>query len=158
MMQVAPGLVEEDVTDSNQVVLSFPQKAPEGATLRHESMMDLLERVKKVSQEWVANGHVKGDNMHNVSCTISVKDAEWPALTQWMWDNRDYYNGISVLPYYGSSAYPQLPFEDITQEQYEAMLPLLANIDIGQVTENNGDKIDLAGEAACAGGACELTY
>lgn len=158
MMKVVPELVEVDVTDPNQVVLSFPQKAPEGATLRHESMLDLLERVKKVSLDWVANGHVKGDNMHNVSCTISVKDSEWPALTQWMWDNRNYYNGISVLPYHGSSAYPQLPFEDITQEQYEAMLPLLANIDIGRVTENNGDNIDLAGEAACAGGACELTY
>jgi ribonucleoside-diphosphate reductase alpha chain len=158
MMKAVPELVEVDVTDPNQVVLSFPQKAPEGATLRHESMMDLLERVKKVSQEWVACGHVRGDNMHNVSCTISVKDSEWPALTQWMWDNRDYYNGISVLPYYGSSAYPQLPFEDITQEQYEAMLPLLANIDIGQVTENNGEGVDLVGEAACAGGACELTY
>lgn len=158
MMKVVPDLVEVDVTDPNQVVLSFPQKAPEGATLRHESMLDLLERVKKVSLNWVANGHIKGDNQHNVSCTISVKDSEWPALTQWMWDNRDYYNGISVLPYYGSSAYPQLPFEDITKEQYEAMLPLLANIDIGQVTENNGEGVDLAGEVACAGGACELMY
>lgn len=158
MMKAVPDLVEVDVTDPNQVVLSFPQKAPEGATLRHESMLDLLERVKKVSLDWVANGHVKGDNLHNVSCTISVKDGEWPAITQWMWDNQDHYNGISVLPYYGSSAYPQLPFEDITKEQYEAMLPLLANIDIGSVTENNGDSVDLAGEAACAGGACELTF
>lgn len=158
MMKAVPALVEVDVTDPNQVVLSFPQKAPEGATLRHESMLDLLERVKKVSLNWVANGHVKGDNRHNVSCTISVKDGEWPAITEWMWDNQDHYNGISVLPYYGSSAYPQLPFEDITKEQYEAMLPLLANIDIGKVTENNGDSVDLAGEAACAGGACELTF
>lgn len=158
MVKVVPELVEEDVTDPNQVVLSFPQKAPEGAILRHESMMDLLERVKDVSQTWVANGHVTGDNVHNVSCTISVKNDEWPALTQWMWDNRDCYNGISVLPYYGSSSYPQLPFEDITKEQYEALLPHLAKIDIDQVKELNGDAIDLAAEAACAGGACELTF
>lgn len=158
MQKTVPALVEVDVTDPNQVVLSFPQKAPEGAILRHESMMDLLERVKHISKTWVANGHVTGDNIHNVSCTISVKSDEWGVLTQWMWDNRDCYNGISVLPYFGSSAYPQLPFEDITKEQYEALLPYLANIDIGLVTENNGDAIDLAAEAACAGGACELNF
>ena len=73
-----------------------------------------------------------------------------------MWENRDHYAGISVLPYFGSEAYPQMPFEDITREQYEAMLPHLNGIDIGQVFESNGDGVDLAAEAACAGGVCEL--
>ena len=158
MAKVAPKLVEEDVTDPNQVVLSFPQKAPEGAILRGESMMSLLERVKDVSLNWVAAGHIKGDNCHNVSCTISVKDNEWAELTEWMWQNRDCYNGISVLPFFGSTAYPQMPFEDITKEQYEAMLPLLAGIDIDQIKEDNGDAVDLAAEAACAGGVCEMTF
>ena len=119
-------------------------------------MLTLLERVKKVSQQWVAPGHRTGHNRHNVSCTISVKDSEWPALTQWMWDNREHYAGISVLPYFGAEAYPQLPFEDISRERYEAMLPLLQTIDIGAVFEGNGDGVDLVSEAACAGGVCEL--
>lgn len=158
MAKAAPGLVEQDVTKDNQVVLSFPQKAPDGATVRTEPMMNLLERVKNVSQKWVANGHTSGTNQHNVSCTISVKDNEWSDLTNWMWSNRDFYNGISVLPYYGAEAYPQLPFEDITKEQYEAMLPLLKGIDIGKVFENDGSSIDLASELACAGGGCEITF
>lgn len=156
MAAVAPALVEDDVTDPKQVVLSFPQKAPVGAALRGEAMLTLLERVKKVSQQWVAPGHRAGHNRHNVSCTISVKDSEWPALTQWMWDNREHYAGISVLPYFGAEAYPQLPFEDISRERYEAMLPLLQTIDIGAVFEGNGDGVDLVSEAACAGGVCEL--
>jgi ribonucleoside-diphosphate reductase alpha chain len=156
MMKVVPELVEEDRADPNQVVLSFPQKAPEGAKTRHETMQEFLERVKTISQEWVLAGHTKGDNRHNVSCTVSVKPDEWGQLTQWMWENRHSYNGISVLPYWGSAVYPQAPFEDITQEQYEAMLPLLQKIDISQVREENGDEIDLAGEAACAGGVCEI--
>lgn len=152
----APALVEDDVTDPKQVVLSFPQKAPEGAALRSEDMFTLLERVKQVSTGWVATGHRKGRNKHNVSCTISVQDHEWEPLTQWMWVNREHYAGISVLPYFGASAYPQLPFEDITREQYEALLPHLQGINIDQVFEANGDGVDLQSEAACAGGVCEL--
>lgn len=156
MMKAAPNLVEQDVNVPHQVVLSFPQKAPEGATVRTEPMINLLERVKNVSSKWVKTGHVNGINQHNVSCTISVKDDEWKQLGDWMWDNRDYYNGISVLPYFGASAYPQLPFEDITQEQYEKMLPWLKDVDIGKVFEENGNSVDLAAELACAGGSCEI--
>lgn len=158
MGRVAPSLVEEDVTDNKQVVLSFPQKAPQGAAMRDEDMFTLLERVKEVSRFWVAKGHTNGDNQHNVSCTISVKDGEWGGLTQWMWNNREHYNGISVLPYFGSSAYPQLPFEDCSEEQYLSMLPALEAIDINMVFEANGAGVDLQAEAACAGGACEITF
>lgn len=156
MQKVAPELVEQDVTNATQVVLSFPQKAPAGAHVRTESIFTLLERVKKVSLEWVAAGHTKGVNQHNVSCTISVKDNEWKDLTKWMWDNREVYNGISVLPFYGSVAYPQMPFEDITEEQYNEMLPLLEAININEVFEEDGRAIDLSAELACAGGACEI--
>jgi ribonucleoside-diphosphate reductase alpha chain len=158
MAKAAPGLVEQDVTKENQVVLSFPQCAPEGATVRSETMGNLLERVKNVSTKGVAAGHVDGINQHNVSCTISVKDNEWEELGNWMWANRDHYNGISVLPYFGAEAYPQLPFEDITKEQYEAMLPMLEGIDISQVFEENGVSIDLKAELACAGGGCEIQF
>jgi len=138
-------------------VLSFPQKAPEGACVRTESMYDLLERVKAVSLDWVATGHETGSNRHNVSCTISVKEDEWAGLTQWMWENQDHYNGISVLPYYGAEAYPQLPFEDCTEEVYNSLLPHLNAIDIDQVFEENGKAINLTAELACAGGFCEIT-
>lgn len=155
MAQVVPQLVEQDLYDPNQVVLSFPQKAPEGAVTRHETMEEFLERVKDISQNWVHSGHIKGDNRHNVSCTVSVKHHEWADLADWMWAHRDSYNGISVLPFFGSSDYPQAPFEDITKEQYEAMLPMLEGINISHIIEMDGSEIDLAGEAACAGGVCE---
>ena len=158
MMKAAPGLVEQDVTKPNQVVLSFPQKAPKGAVTRDEPMMSLLERVKNVSIKWVANGHTSGTNQHNVSCTISVKPDEWEELAIWMWENREHYNGISVLPFFGAEAYPQLPFEDITEEQYNSMLPMLADIDISKVFEEDGSSVDLAAELACAGGTCEISF
>lgn len=155
MMRVAPELVEQDVFVPHQVVLSFPQKAPSKARVRTESMFELLERVRHVSENWVASGHVTGDNTHNVSCTISVKDHEWAPLVDWMWKNRECYNGISVLPFNGGT-YVQAPFEDITKKRYEEMLPLLKNIDISQVFEYEAPTIDLKSELACAGGSCEL--
>jgi ribonucleoside-diphosphate reductase alpha chain len=156
MMRVAPELVEQDVMVPHQVVLSFPQKAPDGACVRTETMLDLLERVKQVSGEWVANGHLIGSNKHNVSCTISVKDGEWEELTIWMWKNQRFYNGISVLPYFGAEAYPQLPFEDCSKEEYERLLPFLNAINIDEVFESDGKAIDLKAELACAGGFCEI--
>lgn len=156
MMKVAPALVEQDVMVPHQVVLSFPQKAPDGACVRTESIFNLLDRVKKVSQEWVDAGHGKGDNRHNVSCTISVKDNEWEELTNWMWINREHYNGISVLPYFGAEAYPQLPFEDCTKEVYESLLVHLEAINIDEVFEQDGKAINLAGELSCVSGFCEI--
>ena len=156
MMEVVPELVEEDVTDPNQVVLSFPQKAPDNAVTRHETMDEFLERIKDISETWVHSGHIKGDNRHNVSCTVSVKPDEWEALSTWMWKHKNSYNGISVMPFFGSTDYPQAPFEDITKEQYEALLPLLNKINIEHIIELDGSEIDLAGEAACAGNACEV--
>ncbi len=155
MMIAAPELVEQDQFVPHQVVLSFPQKAPEGSTVRTEPMMSLLERVKNVSKNWVAKGHVTGNNQHNVSCTISVKPEEWVEISDWMWLNREYYNGISVLPYNGGT-YVQAPFEDITKEEYERLLPMLEKIDIAKVFEDSSVVIDLKAELACVGGQCEI--
>ncbi len=155
MLEVAPRLVEQDQMNPSQVVLSFPQQAPEGAILRTESMASLLERVRRINADWVRSGHVHGDNTHNVSCTISVKPDEWGELAQWMWQNRNGYNGISVLPYDGGT-YVQAPFQDCTKEEYEALLPHLVNIVIDDVREAQ-DETDLSGEVACGGGGCEVS-
>ena len=114
----------------------------------------MLERLKKYSIEWVRRGHVSGVNSHNVSATVNVRDDEWETVKEWMWDNREYYNGISVLPF-DNGVYTQAPFEAIEKEQYEDMFAKLKSIDLTQVKEYN-DNTNLQGEVACAGGACEI--
>ena len=150
-----PELVEDEYfRPHDTAVISIPQKAPEGAILRTESPFALLDRIKRVHLEWVKPGHRSGNNTHNVSATVSLKAEEWEMAGEWMWENRDHYNGLSVLPYDGGT-YTQAPFEDITQEKYEEMLESLTNIDLTQVIELD-DNTDLSGELACAGGACEI--
>ena len=150
-----PELVEDDYFRGHDTaVISIPQKAPEGSILRTESAFELLERVKKVATQWVKSGHRTGSNSHNVSATISLKDEDWELAGEWMWDNREHYNGLSVLPYDGGT-YVQAPFEDINEEQYEKMFQFLQEIDLSQIVEDK-DETDLSGELACAGGACEI--
>jgi ribonucleoside-triphosphate reductase len=148
-----PSLVEDCFHKPHiEAVMSFPQKAPEGSILRTESFMDLLERVKKFNVDWVQAGHIDGMNYHNVSCTISLKPKDWGKCGRWMWKNREFYTGISVLPYDGGS-YIQAPFEDCTKEKYEEMLSVIHDIDLTKVVEHD-DNTDLKDQVACQGGAC----
>jgi len=150
-----PELVEDEAfRPDSMAVISVPQRAPEFSIVRTETMQDLLDRVSRFNNEWVRTGHRKGKNSHNVSCTISVKDDEWHDLSQWMWDHRDEYNGISVLPYNGGT-YAQAPFEDITEDKFFEMSKHLHSVDLTQVHEET-DNTDLAGEVACGAGGCEI--
>ena len=150
-----PELVEDDFFKPTiQAVISVPQCAPQGSILRTENVMDMLERVKKFNMQWVKKGHRKGANTNNVSATVSIQEGEWEQVGQWMWDNKDTFNGLSVLPYFGGT-YTQAPFEDITEGQFNEMAQHLHNIDLSKIVEFS-DNTALMDQAACAGGACEI--
>ena len=146
-----PKLVEDDFFKPHlQAVVSIPQKAPEGAILRNESALDLLERTKKFNMEWVKEGHRKGDNTNNVS----IKPNEWEKVGNWMWENKNTFNGLAVLPY-DNGSYTQAPFEDINEDLYNKMVKYLTRINLTAIKEET-DETDLKGQVACAGGACEI--
>jgi ribonucleoside-triphosphate reductase (thioredoxin) len=150
-----PEILEDDFfRPHDTAIITVPQKAPEGSILRTESPFHLLERVKKITQEWIKPGHRSGYNTHNVSATINLKPEEWVEAGEWLWTNRDFYNGLSVLPY-DLGSYKQPPFSDCTKEEYEEMSSKLHTIDLTQVIELQ-DETNLAGELACAGNNCEI--
>ena len=150
-----PELVEDDVLRPHDTIcVRIPVKAPENSIFRTESPIDTLERVKKFATEWIKAGHNTGDNTHNVSATISLKPEEWKEAGEWMWSNKEYYNGLSVLPYFGHT-YKQAPFEDITEEEYNTRLAALHTLDLTKVVELD-DTVEFGQVAACAGGACTV--
>jgi ribonucleoside-diphosphate reductase alpha chain len=150
-----PELVEDDFFKPTiQAVISVPQRAPQGSILRNENVIDMLERTKRFNVQWVKKGHRKGANTNNVSATVSINEGEWEQVGNWMWENRNTFNGLSVLPYFGGS-YTQAPFEDITEEQFNEMATHLHNIDLSKIVEFSDDTA-LMDQAACAGGACEI--
>ena len=151
-----PELIEDDFfKPDQQAVIAIPQQAPTEGILRHETSLELLERVKDIYNRWIVPAHNGGNNTHNVSCTVSVKEDEWDKVGKWMWENRDYYNGLSVLPYFGGS-YKQAPFEDIDATTFKGLFDNLKEVDLSGVVEIV-DNTNLTGELACAGGACEIT-
>ena len=157
LLENHPELVEDEYfSPHDTAVISVPQKAPENSIMRTESALHLLKRVKKVTEDWVFTGYRKGPNNHNVSATISTKDAEWYDVGEWMWENRDSYTGLSVLPYNGGT-YKQAPFEDCSKETYEALFETLKEVDLSKIVEET-DETNLTAEAACAGGSCTIKF
>jgi ribonucleoside-triphosphate reductase len=150
-----PELLEDDFFKPTiQAIISVPQKAPVGSITRNEPVMDLLERIKKFNLDWVHKGHRSGDNKNNVSATVSIKPEEWESVGEWMWNNRNSFNGLSVLPF-DNGSYTQAPFETCSEEVYESMKNSLHSIDLTKVIEMV-DNTNLMGEQACVGGACEV--
>jgi ribonucleoside-triphosphate reductase len=154
LARVIPSLVVENKSEPGGLILELPQRSPAGSITREEPALATLERLKFLRQHWVEPGHISGENTHNVSCTISVRDDEWGVVGQWMWDNRAFYNGIAVLPFDGGT-YIQAPFEACDKETFEQMHSLLKDIDLSQVIEED-DQTNLAGEIACASGKCDI--
>jgi len=151
-----PMLVDDEYfRPHDTAVIQVPQKAPNGSIIRTESALTLLNRIKKLATEWVKSGHRKGSNSHNVSATVSLREEDWDLVGEWMWVNRKFYNGLSVLPYDGGT-YTQAPFEDITEDRYNEMMKSLTEIDLSLIVEGE-DNTNLSGELACAGGSCEIT-
>ena len=152
-----PQLVEDEYfRPHDTAVVGVPQKAPDHAILRTESPIQLLERVKWFNTNWIRQGHRTGMNTHNISATVSIREHEWDAVGNWLWENKESYNGISVLPYDGGS-YIQSPFETITKEEYERLMETLHEVDLKAVIELD-DNTEHSQEVACSGAACEITF
>lgn len=150
-----PELLEDDLLSTKQAVVSIPQMAPKEAITRwSENAVDFLNRIKNFHEKWIKPGHVTGVNTHNVSATVSVKHGEWESVGEWMWDNKDSFNGLSFLPE-DLGSYKQTPFESISEEEYYSMVDSLRSIDVTQIIESS-DNTNLSENLACSGGSCEI--
>lgn len=147
-----PTFIEKDLFNSENYVVSIPVKM-EGSIMRdEETALQLMNRARYIAQHWVLPGHHSGKNTHNVSMTVSYKEKEKEWIMDWMWENRELYTGISLLPFDGH-VYQQAPFEAITEEQYNELFARFPDIDLSKVRYVDVMD-DRQGEAACAGGQC----
>ncbi len=113
--------VEKSVWSANGTdeVLAFCIEVPKGAKTKNDiSAIQLLEYVKLTQENWVMHGTrhercVAPWLTHNVSNTITVRPDEWEAVTEFIFDNRQFFAGVSLLPMSGDMDYPQAPFTAI---------------------------------------------
>lgn len=145
--------IERSDWEPNNVIVKLPVSM-QGLTRHDETAVELGNRALAVRNSWIKNSHRDGQNYHNVSLTINYKETEREELKQWMWDNREYYGGISLLPF-SDATYANAPFEDCTKEEFEALENKLPQLDLSVVAYEQKDD-GRAESAACEGGLCEL--
>ena len=150
--------MKADTTD----VITFPIEAPEGAILKKDiNAIDFLEMVKLVQENWVVPGtaHEKYNPglRHNVSNTVTVKPNEWESVADFIWDNRAYFTGVSILPASGDKDYQQAPNEEVTTPADITKWNTLTYepVDYSLMSEA-ADYTALKETVACAGGSCDL--
>lgn len=150
VMYMAGVHCEDDIMDpDNTWVFSWPTKAPEGALTR-----DDMPAIKKLKL-WLAYAEMWCE--HNPSTTINVREDEWMEAGAFVYEHFDRLAGIAFLPHVGH-IYQQAPYEEITEEQYEAMMRTMPDtIDWGMLAELEfTDHTEGAKELACAAGQCAL--
>jgi len=115
--QVNPHAVERSVHCANGTdeVITFCVEVPDGARTKNQiDAITLLKHVKLTQQNWVTHGKREEQCTqpwltHNVSNTINVKPEEWEAVTDFIYDNRQHFAGIALLPQSGDMDFPQMP-------------------------------------------------
>jgi len=147
-------------------VIEFPVEAPANATVRADlGAIQFLDMVKSTQQNWVLPGtsdpkHSPGLN-HNVSNTVTVRPEEWDKVADYLWENREYFTGVSLLAASGDKDYAFAPNEEVTtpadEARWNAILESYKPVDYTAIVEE-GDETNLAGEVACAGGYCEVKF
>ncbi len=134
--------------DANTWVIHFPIKSPDGAITRKD------RGVIEQCNYWLHNKLNWTD--HNPSVTCTYRADEIMDLTKWIWEHRDQIGGMAFLPSFDAN-YAQLPYIEITKEDYERRAAEFPVIDFSKLWRY--ESIDLttaAQELACLAGACEV--
>lgn len=149
--KVNPQACEKSSWSANNTdeVIKFPIEVPDGAKLKNQlPAIEMLSIVKDTQKNWVYSG--KNRSLctqeylsHNVSNTVTVKPDEWEDVTKFIYDNRKYFAGISLIPQSGDKDYPQAPFttvytsREIVKEYGDAALWCSGLIELGLNAFNN---------------------
>lgn len=145
-------------------VVEFPVEAPEGAVLKeHLGALEFLEMVRSTQRNWVLAGTARPESTpglnHNVSNTVHVKPDEWEAVADHLWENREFFTGVTLIADTSDKAYAFAPHEAVSTEADEQRWnQLIANyrpVEYETILESE-DGTAFTAEAACAGGACSV--
>lgn len=129
-------------------VIHFPVKAPDGAITRNgRSAIEQCEYWLQNKLYWTE---------HNPSVTITYKPDEVLDLLRWIWEHREQLGGMAFLPTFDAQ-YAQLPYIEITKEEYEKLAPEFPEVDYSKIFRYELEDLTTAAqELACASGSCEV--
>ncbi|MFO8042521.1 MAG: ATP cone domain-containing protein [Alkalispirochaeta sp.] len=128
-------------------VVHFPVKSPDAAVVRSDR--GALEQCNY----WLQNRVHYTE--HNPSVTITYQQHEVLDMIRWIYDHQDKIGGMAFLPH-SDANYDQLPYEEITQQEYEERIAAFPHVDFSKIYRyEETDLTNAAQELACLAGACE---
>jgi len=140
---------EPDITNPSSVtVFSFPIKSPSKSVMRNS--LSAIEQL----QLWLI--YAKSWCEHKPSCTISVKENEWPEVGAFVFDNFHSISGISFLPY-SDHVYKQAPYQECTEKEYKELIKTIPILNWSKLSEYESiDHTTSSQELSCTGNTCEI--
>jgi ribonucleoside-diphosphate reductase alpha chain len=134
--------------EANTWVVHFPVRAPEGAFTRND------RTAVQQCDYWLQNKVHWTE--HNPSVTITYRPDEVLDLMRWVWEHRDMLGGMAFLPAFDAQ-YAQLPYIEITKDEYERRVADFPEIDFSKIYRyEQDDRTNAAQELACLAGQCDL--
>lgn len=131
------------------VVFSFPQKAPDGATVTSDmTAIEQLEMWLMYQRHWAE---------HKPSVTINVRKDEWMEVGMFVYKNFDEMSGVSFLPY-DDHVYQQAPYQECDREAYEDLLSSMPkSLPWHELSDyEKEDNTSGSQTLACSGDSCEI--
>lgn len=120
-----PDAVKESVwssTKSDEVITFLCVSSKNSILKKDVSAIEFLEKVKFVQKHWVQTGRnpercIQPWLCHNVSNTVTVNPGEWDDVASFIYANRDYFTGISLISNSGDKDYDQAPKQEVLTEE-----------------------------------------
>ena len=138
--------VEKDLVSANTKVVYFPVKSDHERSEKDVSLFEKIGLAATTQKNWSDNG---------VSVTLSF-DAETEkkhiAPSLHMYEGQ--LKAVSFLPM-SNSTYPQQPYTQITEAEYNKYVGKIKNIDFTPIYEGV-ESFDAEGDRYCANDVCEL--
>ena len=133
---------ELDVNDSeNTTVVEIPVAIEGVRTINEVSMWEQLSLAAFLQKYWADN---------QVSCTVTFKKQERDQIAHALNYFQYQLKGVSFLPKLEKASYPQMPYEEITKDEYKKKLKKIKNLMF------NGIKEDATPEMYCNNDTCEI--
>jgi ribonucleoside-diphosphate reductase alpha chain len=161
-----PHTCEPSIWSANKTddVVTFPITVSDKAIIKSDlSAIKHLEIIKSTQQNWVIPGTNTEVNKkplyHNISATVLIKDDEWNDVINYLYENREFFTAVSLLPAIGDKLYKQAPLEAVStpedEEKWKQIVTNYKSVNYKELKEDE-DETELMAAAACAGGACEV--
>jgi len=133
--------VEPDVVSSKTMVVTVPVHIPGVRTIDQVSMWEQLSLAAFIQHWWADN---------QVSCTVTFQKEEGSQIKAALNYFQYKLKGISFLPKTEAGAFAQMPYEEITEQEYEDSVKGIKALDFSGVGE------DSTPEKYCDSSSCEI--